>query len=66
MVRSATLMEEFKNGKRLWLLADDLSNEIYLQHYKPTLNHTNMKILTTDQYIPQYLRKFQRNNSKRN
>lgn len=51
-------LTEFKGDKRLWLKVDNLTDEQYQQHFKPTLFNTNMKILTTEQYIPPYLEGF--------
>lgn len=55
--RSTTEIEEFdENGKRLWLKVTDLNNALYLQHYSPTVLNTEKKILTTKQYVPEYLK----------
>lgn len=49
------LITETKDGKKLWIKAEDMSFEIYKQHLCPTIFNTDLKILSTHIYIPQYL-----------
>lgn len=42
---------------RLWMKADDIDDELYQQHYIPTEYNTATKILTTQQYVPEFLKK---------
>lgn len=51
-------LEEFDDEKRLWWKVDDIDGNLYRQHYKPTKFNTHMKILSTEQYIPPFLKKF--------
>lgn len=44
-------------SKRLWWKVDDITDELYDQHWKPTVHNTQMAILTTKQYVPPYLPK---------
>lgn len=50
-------LQEFDKDKRLWLKVDDIDNKLYDQHYTPTQFNTDMKILTTEQYVPAFLKK---------
>lgn len=50
-------LEEIIEGKRLWLKVTDIDNELYQQHYTGSLYHTDKKILTTEQYVPDFLKK---------
>lgn len=51
-------MEEVNMGKVKWLKVEDINNDLYNDHFKPALFNTDVKILTTEQYVPKYLRKF--------
>lgn len=42
--------------KRLWMKEKEMSFEIYKQHLKPTVFNKHFKILTTQHYVPEYLR----------
>lgn len=55
---STSPLQEFDGNKRIWLKVDDISKELYYQHYKPTVYNIDYKILTTEQYIPPYQRMF--------
>lgn len=50
-------LNEFDQNKRLWIQVNDIDNELYQQHYTPTQYHTDTKILSTEQYVPDILRK---------
>lgn len=50
-------LEEFDEEKRLWWKVDDIDENLYNQHYKPTKFNTDLKILSTEQYIPPFLKK---------
>lgn len=58
-------LEEHKNGKRVWLKVEDMTNEIYKQHFNPTNFNTHVKILTSEQYVPTYLRDFKNDDGKK-
>lgn len=47
---------EYADGKRVWYKVEDVDDSLYLQHYHPTLHNKSIKILTTEQYIPPWLR----------
>lgn len=50
-------LDEFnENGNRIWLKVDDITNDLYQQHYRPTVYNTGLTILTTNQYVPPYLK----------
>lgn len=49
-------LTEMEGGKRLWMRAEDMSLEIYKRHLKPTVFNTDLKILTTEHYVPEYLK----------
>lgn len=51
-------LEEFENEKRLWWKVDDIDGDLSRQHYKSTKFNTDLKILSTEQYIPPFLKKF--------
>lgn len=51
-------LEEFDGEKRLWWKVDDIDGDLYHQHYVPTQFNTDMKILSTEQYIPPFLKFF--------
>lgn len=51
-------LQEFDMGKRLWLKVDDIDNGLYNQHYSPTQFNTDVKILSTDQYVPLFMKKY--------
>lgn len=51
-------LEEFDGAKRLWWKVDDIDENLYHQHYVPTQFNTDLKILSTEQYIPPFLKKF--------
>lgn len=59
-------LEEFVSGKRAWLKVNDIDNELYNEHFVPTCFNTDVKILTTEQYVPPYLRKFENNYGEEN
>lgn len=48
---------EMDGEKRLWMKDTKMTFEIYSQHLKPTVFNTDMKILTTQHYVPEYLEK---------
>lgn len=50
-------LEEFNDGKRLWLKVEDIDNELYQQHYTSTQFNTDKKVLTTEQYVPGFLKR---------
>lgn len=51
-------LPEFDDAhKRLWLKVSDIDNKLYQQHYTPTQYNTDMKILSTEQYVPDFLKK---------
>lgn len=50
-------LQEFDGGKRLWLKVNDIDNELYHQHYTSTKYNTDIKILSTEQYVPHFLKK---------
>lgn len=47
-------LDEFNDGKQMWLKVTDMTNEIYQQYYKPTVYNNDIKILTTKPYVPPY------------
>lgn len=47
---------EMVGGKRLWMKADDMTLDIYRKHCTPTIYNTDMAILSTRDYIPEYLK----------
>lgn len=49
-------LKEMDGKKRLWMKDEGMSSEIYSQHLKPTIFNTDIKILTTEVYIPEYLK----------
>lgn len=51
-------MQEFDNEKRIWLKVDDIDNNLYDQHFTPTQFNTDMNILSTEQYVPAFLKKY--------
>lgn len=51
------LVTETVDGKRLWIKEEDISFEMYKQHMCPTIFNTDLKILSTQVYVPQYLRR---------
>lgn len=51
-------LEEFNGEKRQWWKVDDIDGDLYHQHYKPTKLNTDLKILSTEQYVPPFLKKF--------
>lgn len=50
-------LQEFEGEKRLWLKVEDIDNNLYQQHYTPTEYNIDMKILSTEQYVPDFLKK---------
>lgn len=50
--------EEFDklDGKRLWWKFDDITEELFSQHLTPTVYHPGIAILTTEQYVPPFLK----------
>lgn len=50
-------LQEFEGDKRLWLKVEDIDNNLYSQHYTPTEYNKEMKILSTEQYVPDFLKK---------
>lgn len=50
-------LQEFGADKRIWLKVEDIDNELYQQHYTSTQYNTNIKILSTAQYVPIFLKK---------
>lgn len=55
--RSNTKIPEFDSkNKRVWLEVKDLDNKVYSQHYRPTVYNTDIEIISTKQYIPEYLK----------
>lgn len=50
-------LEEFDQGKRLWLKVDDIDDDLYQQHYTSTEFNTDIKVLTTEQYVPDFLKR---------
>lgn len=42
--------------KRLWIKEEEMSSDIYEQHLKPTVFNKDFEILTTQHYVPKYLR----------
>lgn len=57
-VKKDAPIEEFDGVKRIWLKVHDIDIQLYNEHYKPTLYNTDCKILTTEQYVPPYLKSF--------
>lgn len=57
------LLEEIKNEKRIWMKVDDITNEIYKKHFKTKIS--KMNILSTKDYMPDYLKGFENKNRKR-
>lgn len=57
-VKEDSPLIEFNGLKRVWWKVDNIDNQLYCQHYKPTLYNTTYKILTTEQYVPPYLQCF--------
>lgn len=50
-------IDEYEDGKRLWWELTDMTNEIYEGHYNPSYEQQKTyAILTTEQYVPPYLR----------
>lgn len=47
---------EMNGEKRLWMKAEDMTLEIYKNHLKPTIFNTDLAVLTTQDYIPEYLK----------
>lgn len=55
--RTTGTLEEFDaNNKRIWIKVNDIDDNLYSKHYVPTVYNTNIKILTTEQYVPIYLK----------
>lgn len=50
-------LEEMDGTKRLWMKDPNMTYEIYKDHLTPTVFNTNLKVLTTKHYIPEYLKK---------
>lgn len=50
-------LQEFDADKRIWLKVEDIDNELYQQHYTSTQYNTDIKILSTAQYVPVFLKK---------
>lgn len=50
-------LQEFDQGKRVWLKVDDISDKLYQQHYVATECNKDIKILSTEQYVPDFLKK---------
>lgn len=48
---------ECEQDKRMWIKVDDIDDELYQQNYAPTQYHTDIKILSTEQYVPDFLKK---------
>lgn len=53
---SSKVPEEYNGSKRLWMEVFDIKNELYAEHYKPTLYNTSFAILPTSKYVPPYLK----------
>lgn len=58
-------LEEFEDGKRLWLKVEDIDDDLYQQHYTSTEFNCDIKILTTEQYVPAFLQKLCMESSSR-
>lgn len=39
-----------------WLAVDDITDDLFKQHYSPTECNKDIKLLTTEQYIPPWLK----------
>lgn len=48
-------LEEYEEGKQIWMKVDNIKEELYNQHYKPTIFKRDCCLLTTDQYIPPWI-----------
>lgn len=55
-MRSEVEIDEFVENKRIWMKVEDISNDLFDQHYRPLVHNVNMKVLTTKQYVPNYLK----------
>lgn len=49
-------LTEMNEDKRLWIQAEDMSFEIYKEHLRTTIFNTDIKILNTQHYVPEYLK----------
>lgn len=57
-VDKSSPLNEYQDNKRLWWQVQNVSNELYDEHYKPTEYNKDYSILTTEQYIPPWLEGF--------
>lgn len=48
--------EEIVDSKRMWMEVYDITNELYAEHFKPTVYNTSLAILPTSIYVPPYLK----------
>lgn len=55
--RTSEEIDEIVNNKRVWLRVDDMNNELYSKCHSPTVYNTSIRILTTNQYVPPYLKR---------
>lgn len=57
-------IEEFQDNQRVWLKVENITDDLYSKHFKPTQYNTDYAILTTKQYVPSYLKNLHRNFGK--
>lgn len=50
-------LKEMDGEKRIWMKEEGMTPEIYRQHLRPTAYNTDLKILTTQHYVPEYLKR---------
>lgn len=49
-------LAEMNGEKRLWMKAEDMTLDIYKNHLRQTIFNTDLAVLTTQDYVPEYLR----------
>lgn len=57
-------LEEIIDEKRIWMKVDGITNEIYKKHFKTTYFENKINILSTKDYMPEYLKGFENKNRK--
>lgn len=57
------IIDEIVDEKRMWMKVDDITKEIYNKSYKTTGDEKRI-ILTTMDYVPEYLKGFKNNYRK--